>query len=319
MAYGQSGHMALHFQNSFGLSNVTSARFIPLVSESVMETIGQLVENNHYGRLAESPVHEGLHEVSGEVRTEAHPIAAGAFFKAALGQSSSSPLGGAFLHTFVPVQADWDPAAAVPPFTLEIHRDVGSAFVYGDLLANTLTLEIAQGQLLAAGMTVLGGKFSQKASSLPVYPAGRPWTWDVVSAGYNGAGVSHLRSLTVKFDNRLAAYHTLSGGKHPARIKRNGSQTISVEGSLLFEDQNLFSEFINQTEKPLTVNFAGETTAGSYSNLLTVEVPRLRFSEFKPSMNGAGELEVGFAGKGVFDSGLGYGLKITLTNTQAAY
>jgi hypothetical protein len=53
--------------------------------------------------------------------------------------------------------------------------------------------------------------------------------------------------------------------------------------------------------------------------LLTLDVPRLRFREFKPALSGPGQLEVSFAASGVYDQNSGYALRATLTNTQAAY
>ncbi|MDH4120428.1 MAG: phage tail tube protein [Deltaproteobacteria bacterium] len=319
MAYGRSGHLALHFQNSFGTLLTTSAHYLPLVTESVMETIGQVVESGIYGRLAESPVHEGLHEVAGEIHTEAHPIALGHFLKAALGQVTTTPQNSAFLHDFRPAATDWDALAALPPMTLEIHRDVGSAFLYGNLLADALSLEISQGQLLSASLSVKGGLFSRKAPAAAVFPAGRPWTWDVASAAYNGQAVTELRQLSVRFENQLALAHTLDGGRWPSRVKRGGPQRVAVQGAMVFQDQALFSDFLAQTERPLSLSLAGETVAGSYTNQLTLHVPKLRFTEFKPALSGPGLLEVSFSAKGVFDPGLGYALRATLVNTQPGY
>jgi len=319
MAYGQSGHLAITFQNSFGTSFTDSALFVPLVSESISETINPIVENNLYGRLAESPTHEGAHDIEGDIATEAHPIALGALLKAALGQVGTSAQDSAFLHEFLPVGSDWDAYAAVPPMTVEAYRDVGSAFVYYDMLGSALSLEIAQGQLLTATLGVMGGRFAQQEKAVPAFPRGRPWTWDVASAAYDGAGVADLRQLSLTFDNQLAAHHTLSAGRFPHRIKRGGPQTVVVEGSMLFQEQTHFQEFQAQSEKRLLVTFAGETVADSYQNALTLDVPRLRFTEFAPRLTGVGQLEVSFSAKGVFDTSSGYALRMTLTNTHAGY
>lgn len=319
MAYGQAGHLAVTFQESFGTSQTNSGMFIPLVSESVTETINQLTEENLYGLLAEPPTHEGTHAVQGDIRTEAHPIALGTLLKAALGRVTTTAQGSAFLHEFLPAMADWDAYAATPPMTLELHRDVGSAFVYYDMLGSALTLEIAQGQLLTSALSLLGGGTSRKAAATPAFHRGRPWSWDVASAAYDSAGITDLRQMSLVFDNRLSPHYTLSGTRRPRRIKRDGPQTVSVEGSMLFEDQALFQEFLDQSEKPLRVSFAGETVADSYRALLTLDLPRFRLTEFTPQLAGAGQIEVSFAGKGVYDQTSGYALRFTLTNTQAQY
>ena len=127
MAYGQSGHFALSFQESFGTLFTGSQFFIPLISETIGETIEQLVENNMYGRFAESPYHEGLHEISGEIRAEAHPIYLGAFLKAALGQPVSTLVTSAYEQDFLPAAPYSAGPAAVPPATPAGHGHPGAA------------------------------------------------------------------------------------------------------------------------------------------------------------------------------------------------
>jgi len=319
MAYGRAGYLAIHFQDSYGTSQTGSAHYIPLVSETVEETIGQIVEDNVYSRLAESPTHEGLHEIGGELRTEAHPVYLGAFLKSALGGHVATAQHSAFQHEFLPLAQDWDRFAAVRPMTLELHRDAGSAFLYYDMLGNEVALDIAHGQLLTATLAVVGGRFGRKAPQPPQFHAGRMWSWDVASASYDGQPVADLRRLTLRFSNRLAAMHTLGADKSPSRIKREGAQQVAVEGTMLFQDQGLFQQFLDQSERRLLLTFRGETVATSYTALLTLDVPRLRFKEFKPALSGPGQLEVSFAANGVYDQGSGYALRVTLTNTLAAY
>jgi hypothetical protein len=319
MAYGQSGHLAICFQQSFGTSLTSSPFFIPLISETVGETIRPLPESGLYGRLAESPYHEGIHEVGGQVRTEAHPIYLGAFLKAALGPAASTAQDSAFLHEFLPAAADWDAFAALPPLTMAIHRDVGSAFLYSDLLGSGVSLEIAHGQLLSATLEVVGGRFSRQAPASPSFHPGRPWSWDVVSAEYDGVGMADFRQLSVRFDNQLAAQHTLSGEKAPRRVKRGGPQKVAVEGSFLLSDQALFDAFLAQAEKRLLLSCAGEAVSSGYTALLTLDVPRLRFTELSPQLRGPGAVEVAFKAAGMYDAGSDYALRITLTNTQPGY
>jgi hypothetical protein len=319
MAYGQLGHLGLCFQESVGTLLTSSMSFVPLVSESVAESIEPLVETGMYGRLAESPTQEGIHKVEGEVRTEAHPIQIGTFLKAVLGSAASTLQGSAYRHEFLPAASDWDGYAAVPPLTVEIHRDVGSAFVYYDMLGATLALEIAQGQLLSAKASLVGGRMTRRAGLTPSYPAGRPYTWDVVSASYNGQGISDLRKVALVFDNQLAAQYTLSSGKYPRRVVRDGPQTVSVAGTLVLRDQVLFQEFLDQSEKPLLMTFDGPQVASGTTARLTLEVPRLRFTEFAPQLAGPGQVEVGFAAKGIYDTTSNYALRATLVNTQPNY
>jgi hypothetical protein len=319
MAYGQLGHLGLCFQGSVGTPLTNSLSFVPIVSETVAETIEPLVETGMYGRLAEPPRLEGVHKVEGEVRTEAHPVHIGSFLKAALGKVTTSLQGSAFVHEFLPAAADWDNRAAVPPVTMEVHRDVGSAFVYSDMLATSLALEIAQGQLLSAKTAWVGGRLTRQAAAAPSFKSGRPYTWDVASASYDGVAIADLRKVSLVFDNQLAAQYTLSSGRSPRRVVREGPQTVSIEGTLVLQDQVLFQEFLDQSEKRLVLAFDGPQVASGTNARLTLDVPRLRFTEFAPQLAGPGQVEVGFAAKGVYDTTSGYALRVTLVNTQAAY
>jgi hypothetical protein len=319
MAYGQLGHLGLCFQHSVGAVLTDSLSFVPIVSESIAETIEPLVETGIYGRLAEPPRHEGAHKVEGEVRAEAHPIHLGVFLKAALGRAASTLQGSAYLHEFLPALADWDGRAALPPVTLEVHRDVGSAFLYADMQAAALTLEIAHGQLLSAKTAWLGGTLTRRAPSTPGFAPGAPYTWDVASASYDGQAVSDLRKLSIAFDNRLAAQYTLSGGKTPRRVVREAPQTVAIEGTLVLQDQVLFQQFLDQSEKRLLLSFEGPQVASGTCARLTLDVPRLRFTEFAPQLAGPGQVEVGFTAQGVYDATSGYALRATLVNTLAGY
>ena len=319
MAYGQSGHFAACFQNSYGTTFTGSLTHLPIISESIAETIDQLVENNLYAHFGESPYHEGMHTVRGEVRCEAHPIFLGVGLKAAFGQVQTSAVGSVFTHVFWPAGQDFDGKAALPPLTLEIHRDVGSAFLYGDMLANDLTLEIAQGQLLTMNLGLLGGRTSNGAASTPAFPGGRPWSWDVVSASLDGVSASQLRQLSLRFENQLTPLHTLSSGKSPGRIKREGPQRVQVEGNMLLEDQVWFQKYLAQSESRLLVTFTGQAVGSGYNAKLVLDVPRLRFSQFSPQLSGPGQLEVAFTANGMFDTTSGYAMQATLTNTQPAY
>lgn len=319
MAYGQSGHFAISFQESYGTVHTDSQFFIPLVSEGIGETINQQVENNMYSRFAESPYHEGTHEISGEIRSEAHPIYLGTFLKSALGQVASTLQTSVYQHEFLPAASDWDAFAAAPPVSLEIHRDAGSAFLYYDLVATGFGLEIAHGQLLSSTLSVLGGKFTRKSPATPSFKSGRPWSWDVVSASLGGSAISDLRQLSLQFDNQLTSHFTLSASKNPYRIKREGPQKIVVEGTFLFTDQVLFQEYLDQSEKRLVVSFMGESIGGSDNAILTLDLPKLRFTEMSPQLSGPGQLEVSFSGAGMYDTSSGYALRVTLTNTQPSY
>ena len=165
----------------------------------------------------------------------------------------------------------------------------------------------------------MGGRGGRQVRVNQGYHGGRQWTLEVVSSSFYGSANCDLRQFTLRFSNQLGAMYTLSGDKVPRRIKREGSQQVAIEGTMLFQDQSLFQEFLDQSEKRLLLTFAGETVAQSYQAQVTLDVPKLRFGEFKPGLSGPGQLAVSFTAAGVSDSTSSYALRATLTNPPPAF
>ena len=51
-------------------------------------------------------------------------------------------------------------------------------------------------------------------------------------------------------------------------------------------------------------------------NTLTIDVPQLKITQFKPSVSGPGEVSVPVTGRGVIDPSSSYALQFTLINTR---
>ncbi len=315
IGYGQRGHLMWDFQNSYGTSKVDSLEAIPIISESVVHTIEQLVEQNMYARLAESPRHEGMHGVAGSIEMESHPIAMGFPLKAALGQVTTTSDTAKQVHVFQPVAADFDGRAAVPPSTLEFHRDQGSAGLYFDMLADTLRLNIANGQLLSLSTAMIGAGFTRQAAGSPTFAPGKPFQWAQFSGSLGGIGILDIRNLQLEFNNQLEARHTLQNCRTPYRIKRTGPQLVELSGTLEFAQHSYWDALLDQSEIPFIAHFTGAESPTS----LKIDVPAFRFKTFEPGIAGPGIVEAVFTAQGVFHTGSNTALEITLENTREFY
>lgn len=321
MSYGMKTNVGLCFQNSFGTLLTNSVYWIPYLSEEFAVTKEALVSENMTGIFDEGPTYEGMNAVSAKLEMEAHPITMGVFLKAMFGPAAVVTSAAYYSHTFKPRTADFDIYAANNPCT--IVKDLGeggSAHLFSDVVASKLSLSVANGELFKLSVEMMGGKYSQVVAPSATYPTGKNWTWDVASVSLAGTANGDLSELNLEIDDSLENKYTLNNTKTPSRTKRSGKRTMSVGGTLIFDNQTEYQQFLAQSERNLTVNLKGTTVvqSGYYDNLQII-VPLFRYTEFKPVAGGAGKLEVGFSGKGVYSVSSANMLQITLSNTQASY
>lgn len=318
--YGQKANVAISFQNSFGTPLTNSQYFIPRVSGGLALDIPDLVSENQRGVFDEGDSYEGPRSVSGDLETEAMPIPLGVLLKCVMGEPTTVQSTGIYAHTFKPRLSDWDETAANIPVTYEQDLDTGSAQQFFDLNGNTLELGISAGELLKAKVGFVGGNFQQNAAAAATYPTGKRWTWDATSVSIGGSAQPQLMDMTISLDESLEAQHVLNNSKYPGRIKHTGNRSITIGGTMKFDNQNEYQEYLSQSERELVINFQGVTEIQSgYYDLVEIKVPLMRHTDFKPMASGPGPIEVGFSSKGKYSTSSATALQITLTNTQAAY
>ncbi len=321
MSYGMKTNIGISFQNSYGTALASSIYWIPFLTEGFAVGKEPLVSENMTGVFDEGAHYEGLNANEGPLEMEANPIAMGVILKAVMGSPTTVTSGAYYTHTFKPRTADFDVYAAGIPLTVTKDLgDAGSAHRYYDMVASKLSLSVANGELLKTSIELMGGKYTQVAAPAASYPAGKGWTWDVASVSLSGTANADISELNLELDESLENKYTLNATKTPSRTKRSGRRTLSVGGTLIFDSQTEYQQFLSQSERNLTVTMKGSVAVQSgYYDELTMIVPLLRYVEFKPVAGGAGKLEVGFSGKGVYSTTSATALHITLANTQAAY
>jgi len=314
MAYGMMGHCGISFQDSFGCTETGSMHYIKLISESITENIPPLIDEGIQGRFEEGESYEGAHEIAGDIVTNIHPILFGKFLAGWCGQSSASPVAsGCISHNFIPKTSDFNDLAAVPPCTIELYRDAGSAFMYYDMLIDVLTLEFAHGAFIKNTVSFIGGKFTKAVKSEPTYLAGSSFTWDTTSVSWGGNGIDEYESMTITFTNALEAKGTLDGTKWPNRIKRSGYRTITVAGTILFTNQTEVDLFRAQTKQRLVV------TSKVGSNMIELDIPAVRYDTFPVNIGAPGQIAVGFTGSAKYQSTSGTMFEGTVVNSVENY
>lgn len=326
MGYGADGRYGIVFQNSYGvpitsLSAAASYHWLPIVSENVGVDKPILMSRGMRGTFYEGDHYQGPNVVPGDITVEAQAVPLGAVLKAVMGDPTTVQSSGIYTHTFVPRASDFDIIGAGSP--LAFHKylsDGGSATIFHDLAGSKLELKIANGELLTAMISVVGGKYTQLAALSTSFNAGAHFPWSVTSVSVDGVAKTEMLDFTITLDEKLEAKHTLNGSIFPGRIKRTDFRTIEIGGTLTFDDQVEYQNFLAQSNYRGVLHMEGSTEIQSgYNESLTVIVPSMRYTELKPSGDGPGEIEASFSAKGVYNTGSATGLSIILVNTVAAY
>jgi len=322
MAYGQKSNIGLIFQDSYSsVGDVNSIHFIPNLSESLKVSIPPMYSENMRGVFDEGDTYEGPRTVDGDIDCEAQPIALGAMLKSILEEVSVVASDGIYTRTFRPRVSDFDEVSANNPVTAYAFRDTGSAMMYSDLNGATLDLAIANGEFLKAKVGYVGGTFNQEGNVAASYSSGKRWTWDTASLSFGGAAVEEVSALNIVLDDGgLEAMHTFNNSKYPSRIKRTSFRSISVDGTIKFDNQDEYQEFLSQSERELVMTFIGPTEIQSgYFESLTIKLPLMRYEEAAPAAEGPGEIEMSVTARGKYSVSSGTSLEITLVNTQTTY
>lgn len=322
MSYGTKTFLGINFQNSYGTLLTNSIYWLPFLSESLTIKKEQLTSEGMRGVFDDGQNYDGMNSIEGELVVESHPISIGVLLKAALGAPTTVTSTGVYTHTFKPRTADFDNYAANIPLNIVKNLgDVGSAHQYYDMVGNKLSFSIANGEFLKTSIGFMGGKYSQVAAPAATLPTGDSlFTWNVASMSIAGAANADIKELSVEIDESLENIHTVNGSKYPSRTKRSGFRTVSISGTILFDTQSEYQEFLSQTERSfvMTMKTANQVQSGYYEEF-TIKAPLMRYTDFPLNAGGPGKIEVGFTSKGSYSTTSATALEFVLVNTKAAY
>lgn len=321
MPYGQNADFGIIFQNSWdSVGSVSSIHFIPMLNESVGKNIPALISEGMRGIFEEGDNYEGPHTNDGDIEIEASATPLGTLLSTIFEETSLVTSGSLFTRTFKPRSADWDSKSAGRPFTIYKYLETGSAFLFSNMNASAFEINVTNGELFKSKLSVVGGGFTQIANTTPSYPDDKVFTWDTASVSFAGTANADIEDLTVALDEATEAMHTLNNAKTPSHTKHTGFRTLAVNGTIKFNDQVEYQQFISQSERQLLIHFEGITAVQSgYNESLTIDIPKMRYDDFKPSASGPGEVTVGFTARGKYSVDSATLIEITHASGQATY
>lgn len=310
--YGQDAVLGLSFQNSYGTPSVSSLHFMEILDESLSLNKEQQMREGMRGIFDENAAQEGKNSVEADITIEAHAIPLGFMLSSIMSRTTTGT--GRYSHVFKPNQSDFDTFAANRPFTALVDLgDAGSAHEYYDLVSSKLELSISQGGFMQSKLSVIGGPYQQIAAVAASYPTGNVVDWAASSITLGGSGSCAFEDLTFSMDESLESIYTLCNKKTPTRIKRSGKRTVTIGGTLLFDDQTEYQKFLAQSTQVFKAFFL------TGSDSLLIEAPQFKYTGYPIPVSDPGQMRVSFEGKAEYNTSSATTCQITVVNTQSAY
>ncbi|MDF2791309.1 MAG: hypothetical protein K0S80_4411 [Neobacillus sp.] len=320
MPIGALAHVGLAKETTFG-TPVAATDYIRFNSEGLSEEIEQITSEALIGVVDEAASYEGAHTVTGDVAFDVFPNSVGHFLRSALGAPVSTQIiEGVYQHIFTPVQSNFSNVCALPPYTLEVNRDLEQAFQYISCVVDELNLSFGTDKkTLSASASILAKKLTLIAKTVPSFDAQDPFMWHQATITLNNVVNKDISTVEFGVKNGLEARATLDNTKEISRILRNGSRSFSAKFTLELKDMTEYNLFKAQNEVPLKIEFVGPVISGANNYKLTVDIPKFRFGAFPINVDGAGALTAQVDGVPKYDNASLSAMKVTLVNSKASY
>jgi hypothetical protein len=310
---GIFSHLGVGKEVAWG-TPIAATAYLPLISESIVNEIEQVMEPELRGIADEPPQYEGLHSVKGDVVVLCKPSTLGYLLRSCLGAPASGA-GPPYTHVFTPTNTAFSATCELPPYTLEIDRDVASAFQYAGCVVDSLEISFSTtDKLLRATASILGKSVALIAPTAVSHEAADPFLWKEASFTLGGGAITTIESFSIRFSNNLVGVESLNATELISRIDRNGFRVFDINLTFPVLDTTEYTRFEAQGETTLEVDIVKDA-----NNELKFETSKLRYVAYPLGTAGPERRTVAISAKGKYDSALGGGVIATLKNTTASY
>ena len=327
MGFGGAGYLAIARQDDFN-THSNSLMYVPFLNETLTTKIEQLTEQSLIHRNYDERVtRTGLLSVSGNIELEARTIVIGDFLRGCLGVSSvTNPVSGVvYKHLFLPTTQPTFGASEkvpVPPYTIQVFKDVGSSHQFTDAIINGLTFQFNAMQIMKVSASIVArvSSLSNPATGTISYFGERVFVTDQVSIRIAGGVSGDIETLTIDMNNSIEGVQTLNDTNLYSRFHRTDFRKFRVSGSMDFADQSEYNIFRSQAQQRFRVSMISNTTISSgYNEKIFFDMPVVRYASYEAPISGIGRVTAEFDGQCLHDAASGYALRVILTNGYADY
>lgn len=329
MSYGAQVKFGIARQASAGTAATDPGSYHPLafLSEDIGLEKQEVISQNNTGRFEEGAVYDGPANVAGTLAVEMTPRSIAAALAATVNHSPASTTS-ASIRTleFLPNTVDFSSTLCKAPWSIyKQWTDANSAEQFYDCQFTGLEFRLQQGAFTQLTATVAGGTRSTNGiGSLSIIPDGNDirklFPWNVASISYGGSAVSDMSDVTVSLQENISPLYSINGTLTPYKFTRTGFRQVVVSGNFYLSNRTMLNNFVSGTQARLIVTLINTLSAiqSGYYDTLTIDVPQLKITAFKPATSGPGEVSVPFTGRGVNDPSSYYSIKFTQVTTYQA-
>ena len=315
---GILGYIGLAPEASGGVAIGQPTAYFQATEESLSAEFDRYELFNIVGQLAPIDDRAGVLRIEGDVVMPLHPLLGGHLLKAMFGSGTVSTTGaptGMFTHRWLtPTQSQWDSRFALPPYTFEIFRDVGSAQQYAGVQANELEFTLEPNGILQARLGVIAAQWTNKQATVASYRADiQPFDWVTCSFSIDGVANPHVEAFSVTFMNELEGIPTLSARDTVYKIRRSAPPGIEFSMTIGFEDISELSKFRSQSETVISWYM----TSASYNCSLTLH--RCIYTAAPTGMGGGGRQLLEIEGMARYKQASGTAFDFALNTTVGSY
>lgn len=323
MPIGSLSHIGMGKETTFGTA-VAASDYIRFASETINEDIEQVKSDINNGVVDEAPYYEGMHTITGDISGDVYPNIAGVLLRSALGAPTSTQQGAtaAYQHVFTPTQTNFSTNCALPPYTLEVNRDLGSAnaFQYAGSVVNDLDFNFGvDKKILNFKSSFLAKSRATISKTTPSFDAQDAFTWNMATVTLNSVVNTNVSAVEVGIKNNLDARPVLDGTKTINRILRNGKRQFPIKLTVELQDLTEYNLFTAQNEVPLQIKLVGANIASTYNYTFQVDLNKFHFNAFPINVSGSGVITAVLDGWAEYDTSVSYAAKFTLINTKISY
>ena len=330
MSYGAQAKVGFARQTNPGSYVIattapTSYHAMGFVSHDIGLEKDEVISQNLNGQFEQGASYSGASKVNGTIEFEATPRnLLTALGLAATHAPATVNSGSIRSWTFLPNTSDYDSSYIKAPWSMYSQfADSNSADLFYDIQAGQIDFVISQGQFTRGRIQIVGGnRVATGVGSANIVPdiadAGRLFPWNVASISYGGAALQTASDITVSLNENIDGLYTTNGSLAPYKYTRTGFREVTVNGTFYMVDRSMLNNFTSETQARLLITLVSTIAAvqSGYYNTLTIDVPQLKVTAFKPPVSGPGEVSVPFTGRGVSDPSSRYALQFTLINTR---
>jgi len=211
----------------------------------------------------------------------------------------------------------------LPPYTLEINRDIGSpnGFQYSGCVANVLAFSYGvAAKILNLTTSWIGKDEAKLANTTPTLETTKPFTWDEAVIQIGGSAYNYLETLSFNLNNGLVGIPLLNASpKRIGMIQGDTYRTGTIAPTFRTQDRTEYDKYKGWTTAAWTITFTSGLIEAGKTYTLTISFPKVLYMTYPIGIAGPGQIIVGATGKIKYDNSSGYLCMITLQNSIVKY